>query len=198
MGTVHAGLQLRWFEQLCRIQVQRLRSVVTPRGGRIVSGTLPGSGGVYCFWWTGDLKPLDPPACNRHMEVVSPGGRVVPLEFDDEWLGVKAGLPIPPYVGKNADSIAARVAGHLMLGKDRVTPLFEERRKQRRPTISCQARAGVEHLFPRMPKTRDLMLDNVGLSWVALDGDDHAANRFFLEDLAIGLMRPILNVDVER
>ncbi len=85
-----------------------------------------------------------------------------------------------------------------MLGKDRVTPLFEERRKQRRPTTSCQARAGVEHLFPRMPKTRDLMLDNVGLSWVALDGDDHAANRFSLEDLAIGLMRPVLNVDVER
>jgi len=59
-------------------------------------------------------------------------------------------------------------------------------------------RPGIEHLFPRMPKTQDLMLDNVGLSWVALDGDDHAANRFFLEDLAIGLMRPILNVDVER
>jgi hypothetical protein len=49
-----------------------------------------------------------------------------------------------------------------------------------------------------MGNTRDLVLDNVGLSWVLLDGDDHAANRFYLEDLAIGLMRPILNIDVER
>jgi hypothetical protein len=39
---------------------------------------------------------------------------------------------------------------------------------------------------------------NVGLSWVALNGNDEAANRFCLEDLAIGLMRPILNIDVER
>jgi hypothetical protein len=46
--------------------------------------------------------------------------------------------------------------------------------------------------------TRSLVLDNIGLSWVELDGDDHAANRFYLEDLAIGLMRPILNIDVER
>jgi hypothetical protein len=33
---------------------------------------------------------------------------------------------------------------------------------------------------------------------VELDGDEQAANRFYLEDLAVGLMRPILNIDVER
>ena len=42
------------------------------------------------------------------------------------------------------------------------------------------------------------MLDNVGLSHVELHGDEHAANRFYLEDMAIGLMRPPLNVDIER
>jgi hypothetical protein len=42
------------------------------------------------------------------------------------------------------------------------------------------------------------MLDNVGLSWVELPGDEHAANRFYLEDLAVGLMRPMLNIDIER
>ena len=42
------------------------------------------------------------------------------------------------------------------------------------------------------------MLGNVGLSYVLLDGPIHAANRFYLEDMAIGLMRPPLNVDVER
>ena len=49
-----------------------------------------------------------------------------------------------------------------------------------------------------MEKTRDLILDNVGLSWIVFDGDGDAANRFYLEDFAIGLMRPILNIDVER
>ena len=44
----------------------------------------------------------------------------------------------------------------------------------------------------------DLILDNVGLSYVLLDKDINAANRFYLEDLAIGLMRPPINVDVER
>ena len=36
------------------------------------------------------------------------------------------------------------------------------------------------------------------MSYVLLDGPIHAANSFYLEDMAIGLMRPPLNVDVER
>jgi hypothetical protein len=31
-----------------------------------------------------------------------------------------------------------------------------------------------------------------------LDGDDHGANRFYLEDLAVVLLRIPLNVDIER
>jgi hypothetical protein len=42
------------------------------------------------------------------------------------------------------------------------------------------------------------VLESVGLSPVKLDGDENAASRFYLEDMAIGLMRPPLNVDVER
>jgi hypothetical protein len=91
-----------------------------------------------------------------------------------------------------------RVSAHLLLSRPRITGLFEGHRKQQRPTTSCQARAGVEHLFPNIPDTRALVLDNLGLSWVELDGDEHAANRFYLEDMAIGLMRPPLNIDVER
>ncbi|MBU0718948.1 MAG: hypothetical protein KJ749_11920 [Planctomycetes bacterium] len=64
--------------------------------------------------------------------------------------------------------------------------------------MSCQLRAGVDHLFPTAPDTRAIVLDCVGLSYVELDGDKNAANRFYLEDLAIGLMRPPLNVDIER
>ena len=53
-------------------------------------------------------------------------------------------------------------------------------------------------MFPAEEDTRTLILDNIGLSTVALDGDENSANRFYLEDLAIGLMRPPLNVDIER
>jgi hypothetical protein len=53
-------------------------------------------------------------------------------------------------------------------------------------------------MFQKAAETRTLTLANVGLSFVELDGDEHAANRFYLEDLAIGLMRPPFNVDIER
>lgn len=196
-GVVHAGSQFRWYEQLCRIQVKRIRDIVAQDRCRLAPRALPTTGGVYCFWWTGNLNVLSA-SSSRHIELAGPGGRAVPLHFDDEWMGIKTGLPVPLYVGKNADSISSRVGKHLMLKAERVTPVFEGRRKQKRPTTSCQARAGLEHLFPQLRDTRDLLLDNVGLSWVALDGNEHAANRFYLEDLAVGLMRPILNVDVER
>jgi hypothetical protein len=197
-GTVHAGSQFRWHEQLCRIQVGRLREIARADGRAISGGRLPKLGGVYCFWWTGDLELLKEPDCNRRIELHGPGGRAVPLYLDDELLGIRTQLPIPLYVGKNADSIAKRVNQHLRLGDDRITKTFTGHQKQKRPTTSCQARAGVEHLFPNLPNTRDLVLDNLGLSWVELHGDQHAASRFYLEDLAVGLMRPILNLDVER
>jgi hypothetical protein len=155
-------------------------------------------GGVYCFWWTGDLTLLQSPGCNRFIELVGPGQRPVTLHIDDEWLGLAAALPIPLYIGKAADSLAKRVGQHLRLTDVRTTPVFEGYRKQPRPTTSCQVRAGVEHLFPALTDTRDLVLDNVGLSYVVLDGDDHAANRFYLEDYAVGLARPALNIDIER
>jgi hypothetical protein len=118
--------------------------------------------------------------------------------IDDDWLGLTTELPIPLYVGKTADSIASRVGKHLRLKDARMLPCGGDAKKAERPTTSCQLRGGVEHLFPDVEDTRTLILDNIGLSYVELDGDAHAANRFYLEDLAIGLMHPPLNVDIER
>ena len=113
--------------------------------------------------------------------------------------GLKTGLPIPLYVDKTANSLAKRIGQHLRLGSgDRMLALGEDAAKQPHPTTTCQLRAGVEHLFARERDTRTLILQNVGLSYVLLDGATHAANRLYLEDLAIGLMRPPLNVDIER
>ena len=85
-----------------------------------------------------------------------------------------------------------------MLGTQRILPMGGGAKKAKAPTTSCQLRAGVEHLFPKEKDTRALVLENIGLSYVILHGDEHAANRFYLEDMAIGLMRPALNVDIER
>jgi len=101
-------------------------------------------------------------------------------------------------VGKTADSIAKRVGQHLRLKENRVTSTFEGHRKQERPTTSCQVQASVEHFFPSLQNTRDIILDHMGLSYVILNGDEHSVDRFYLEDLAVGLMRPPLNIDVER
>ncbi len=198
VAVVHGGTLDRWFEALCRIGISPLRDVVHDRGDRLAPGTLPAQGGVYTFWWVGPHTLLSSPKCNRALELKGPRGRSVVLHLDDEWLGLAAGLPVPLYVGKNADSIARRVGQHLRLSEVRMLPTGGGQQKAARPTTSCQLRAGVEHLFPHVEDTRSLILENVGLSYVILDGDDHAANRFYLEDLAIGRMRPPLNVDIER
>ena len=197
-AVVHAGTLGRWFEELCRIKSQRLRELVQSQTYRLRAGALPVSGGVYCFWWTGSREKLRDKACNREIQLVGPGGRAVSLSFDDEWLGLATDLPVPLYVGKTADSLLNRVRQHLLLDRPRITARFEGQKKQARPTTSCQARAGVEHLFPAMSDTRDLVLDDLGLSYVILGGDQRAADRFYLEDLAVGLMRPALNIDIER
>ncbi len=197
-ATVHGGSLGRWFEQLCRIKYVKLRSVATASGERVSPRILPNHGGVYVFWWTGDLALLKSSACNRSLALKGPGGREVVLKIDDEWLGLSTGLPVPLYVGKTVSSIRKRVGQHLMLGSPRILPLGGGARKAKAPTTSCQLRAGIEHLFPAEEDTRTIVLDRVGFSYVALDGDSNAANRFYLEDMAIGLMRPPLNVDIER
>jgi len=204
IATVQGGNLGRWFEQLCRIQHPQLAEIVASNRASLRPNALPHLGAIYAFWWTGDRNRLRSPACNREIELHGPGGRRVSIEMNDEWLGLETDLPIPLYVGKTAGSLAKRIGQHLRLGSgDRMLPLGKDAAKPDTakpdaPTTSCQLRAGVEHLFPREGNTRALILENVGLSYVALDGDVHAANRFYLEDLAIGMMRPPLNVDIER
>jgi hypothetical protein len=197
-AVVHGGTIGRWFEELCRIKVQSLRAACRKDLTGLRPGAIPTEGGVYAFWWTGSTSLLTSKSCNRLLELAGPSGRRVILKLDDDWLGLSTNLPIPLYVGKNASNISKRAGQHLTLKSARLLPLGSGAAKQARPTTSCQLRAGVEHLFPAETDTRSLILDNVGLSYVVLNGDDHAANRFYLEDLAVGLMKPPLNVDIER
>jgi len=197
-ATVQGGSHGRWFEELCRIKHLRLREIAARSEAKLLPKILHDSGGVYAFWWTGDLELLRSSACNHDLVLKGPGGREVILRIDQEWLGLSTYLPVPLYVGKTASGIRKRVVQHLMLGKERILPLGGGAKKAKAPTTTCQLRAGIEHMFPSEKDTRVIVLDNIGFSFVALHGDYHAANRFYLEDMAIGLMRPPLNVDIER
>ncbi len=198
VSTINGGALGRWFEELCRIKHIRIGAIVTAGGNRLLGGRLPVGGGVYAFWWTGDRELLRTSNCNRLMELCGPGGRIVTIKIDDDWLGLETRLPIPLYVGKNAANIGKRIGQHLRLGSKRMLGLKKNVKKAKAPTTSCQLRAGIDHLFPVNPDTRSLILENIGLSYVILDGDIHAVNRFYLEDLAIGLMKPAFNIDIER
>lgn len=194
-ARVQGGLLGRWFEELCRIKYAKLKEWKQESPKDQILKSLRIKSGVYAFWWTGNHELLK--GCNRDLSLVGPGGRQVNLEIDDDWLGLSAKLPIPIYVGKTSSGLGKRVGQHLMLGTQRILPMGGGAKKAKAHTTSCQLRAGVEHLFPREKDTRTLVLENIGLSYVILDGDNHAANRFYLEDMAIGLMRPALNVDIE-
>jgi len=198
-GIVHGSSLGRWFEELCRIKHENLAKVVARNESRLTPRALPRLGGIYAFWWTGDRALLSTSQCNREVELPGPAKRPVRLLVDDEWLGLATDLPIPLYVGKNSSNISSRVGQHLLLGTaTRVTPAGKRAKRLRGPTTSCQLRAGIEHLFPNEAQPRGTLLRQVGLSYVILDGDVNAANRFYLEDLAIGLMRPPFNLDIER
>ena len=197
-GTVHGSSLGRWFEQLCRIDYKFLKIFCTANQTALKPRVLPTHGGVYAFWWTGPIDLLASGSRRQLLDVPGSSGRMVRLQWDDEWLGISTRLPVPLYVGKAGIPISQRVGQHLMLKSERLLDQRTGHVRQRGPTTSCQLRAGVEHMFPKEDNPRRLILDNIGLSVVNLDGDSNAANRFYLEDLAIGLMRPPLNVDIER
>jgi len=189
----------RWFEQLCRIRHTQIREMTVRNGTRLRNDNdrLPDCSAIYAFWWTGGGRLLRSKHCRRDMILKGPGGKDVLLHINDDWLGLRTDLPIPLYVGKTAAGLRNRINQHLLLARQRILPRGQGAAKAKAPTTSCQLRAGIEHLFPDSPDTREIVLQNVGLSYVELDGEKHAANRFYLEDMAIGRMRPPFNVDIE-
>jgi hypothetical protein len=116
------------------------------------------------------------------LELKGPGGLPVLLRIDDLWLGIDTELPIPLFVGGNAANLSKRIGQRLRLKEMRVFPLGGVAEKMKAPSAVCQLRAGLEYLFPHEKDARRLMLDNIGLSFVELDGKTNAVNRFYLED----------------
>ena len=165
--------------------------------GRATSGR-PSFGGVYVFWWRGAAEQFFQSLQNRSLHFRGPNG--VALEWGitlDSLHVAKNGL-LPLYVGKNASDIAKRVGLHLKLKTSRTVPGNAINGVCERMTTSCQVPDRLDRLFPNLEDTRPLVLENLALSYVKLQGRGAFVERFFLEDLAVGLLRPIFNVDSER
>jgi hypothetical protein len=188
-----------WFAELCQIKSPRLADLAASTSVRLKVGALPRQGGVYAFWWTGGAKQ----GLNRTWQLTEPRvkgkKKRIPVDLDPRILPIDNDRVTPLYVGQTAGSLLKRVGLHLMLGFERRVHRPPTRSGLVRPHTSyCQLRHGIEMLFPGVQETRSLLLENVGISYVVLDGDDNAVNRFFLEILAIGQLHPPFNIEVAR
>lgn len=166
---------------------------------RLKANIFPSSGAVYAFWWTGSSECFMAEDVNRIMRFKGPNGRNVDVEFSDDWINqIHIDGKIPLYVGKTADSLHKRLSLHLQLKTKRGLSLGEKALSEERKTTSNQVRDRIERMFLNEADIRKLMLQNIGLSYVLLDGDIESANRFYLEDKAIGELLPLFNIDIER
>ncbi|MBN1460434.1 MAG: hypothetical protein JXA57_12935 [Armatimonadetes bacterium] len=157
----------------------------------------PGFGGVYVLWWRGTGQEFYRLLRNRELRFAGPNGSLIVYDVRECDLPTAPNGYLPLYVGKNAADIAKRIGLHLKLKTARTVTMTGEQTIPARLTTTCQVRDRLDRLFPDMPDTRRLV-GNLALSYVKLDGPEHFAERFFLEDLAIGRLRSLVNLDSER
>ena len=156
----------------------------------------PDSAGVYAFWWKRGRAHLWKTIQNRTVAFHGVGGldgKLELLEVTKEHFTEFDGR-VPLYIGKSV-SIAPRVGQHLLLQTKRAVPLNKGAEKSKRKTSSCQIRDRMDRLLHHEEDPRKLILDNLALSFIAVEKWE---TRFFLEDLAVGLYRPLFNLDCER
>ena len=160
-------------------------------GGRERPPTTPG---LYAFWWLGNRAELG--ESNRKIVLSGPAKSDVEIELKDWW---PTSLPQPClYVGKST-KLRTRIGQHVMQSRTgRMHRVCRGGRKQPAVTTTCQLRYGIEHLFPEDPDPVSIIRERVGVSFAACGLATDVTERFYLEDLMIGLWRPWLNVDSER
>jgi hypothetical protein len=157
----------------------------------------PGFGGVYVVWWRGTGQEFYRLLHEHELRFAGPNGSLIVYLVRKRDLPTASNGYLPLYVGKNAADMAKRIGLHLKLKTARTVTMTGEQTMPARLTTSCQVRDRLDRLFPDMSDTRSLV-SNLALSYVKLDGPGHLAERFFLEDFAIGRLRSLFNVDSER
>lgn len=161
--------------------------------------TRPNYGGIYCFWWRHGADDLLSKIQNGSIAFHGPNGVERTLTVRRDHFREIAGK-VPLYVSKNhggeKNNLAHRIGKHLKLKTPRVVaPLGTGHEMNERLTTSCQVRDRLDRLFDETEDTREMIIQNLALSFVR---EEDWETRFFLEDLAIGLFRPLFNLDCER
>ena len=110
------------------------------------------------------------------------------------------------YYMSTTTNLKSRISDHIKLGTDKWYDGSKwNKQKEENPngllkrTTSCQLRSGLEHLLKKSRLNfREVLKDRIHFSGVKMVGKEHIANRFYAEDMAIGLGNPWINVDSER
>lgn len=207
VGAGEAGLEqlLRALPHRVSLQISELLEMKESRipidgprlQWRLAERDKPEFGGVYVFWWKSDARQLFAAIQNPNLHFLGPGGRQLHWKLTLAHFFTAPNGYVPLYVGKTSSSIATRVGQHLMLGSERTVAKEHCNRISARKTTSNQLRDRLDRLFPRTD-TRVLIRERISLSYVPIKEHELFHDRFHLEDLAIGLLRPTFNVDSER
>jgi hypothetical protein len=159
----------------------------------------PRHGGVYAIWWNAsDSEAFVKKSVGKTLHFSGPQGHgEIPLKITRQHFTRQTNGMIPLYVGKSFGSISKRIGQHLCLGSARMVEQSACGRVTPRKRTTCQVRDRLDRLYPELDDTRSLIA-SLRISWVELCGVSHFADRFYLEDLAVGLWRPLFNLDTER
>jgi len=178
--------------------------------------------GIYCFWWMGNKDILKKANFNPVLQ-----GKQIKEENLEQYseeemikVGKKSYIKheiswslndfpqhlqkYPLYIGKTSN-LSGRIGKHLKLGtsseewKDKWEDVHSNLDQLFKPTTVCQLRSGMEFIFPNKTDSEEnakqKMIKNVGITFIEQDA---VQQRFYLENLAIGYLRPWFNVDGER
>jgi hypothetical protein len=154
--------------------------------------------GLYAFWWAGDVNSLPK---RTKVTLTTPNRKTQVITWDRREVESLNMEKFPLYIGKTTN-LSKRLSMHLSLGrKEWKRSKFDSGRVVKK-TTACQFRAGIEHLygFPRK-KSLEEIFKNIEISFVNIPNEKNGQgikDRFYLEDLAVGLFRPWFNVDSER
>lgn len=181
--------------------------------------SLEGKGGVYVFWWTGDIDILKVGLESNSYYLKGPHSKkhdsLIKVDFSDDWLKAASSDKghVCLYVGKSTN-LRDRIRSHIRpttetiwkSGASDYWPDYSGSDNKptgqvkfsfgKKPNTDSQLRIGLERIF-RM-QALGIIRKYVGVSFIELNGDEHAINRFFIEDKTIADLYPLLNIDVER
>jgi len=178
--------------------LKRLRSlpfVETKTGWGLEASQLPEEAGTYCLWWRGGNEqwqqqeefPLKLIRRENQRAIVKECS--LPMSLVD----VDHHFPVPLFLSKSR-SMAPRIKRQLMLDTARIPNVLLGVRGIE--TQVSHFRLVFDQFFPEVDNPAELIVDNLAYSYVKLEGSDNAFWRFFFTAYAIGVMRPLCNIDI--